>query len=104
MLPEAAVAHTGTRGWISQAGNHQVVFLEFAAGTKAAPHSHGAQWGVVLKGELVLTIEGQTRRYGLGEWHYVPAGAVHSAEFPVDTQLLDIFADVDRYKTKGTAD
>lgn len=99
-LPEAQMTFPEARGWISQAPDHQVVFLRFPAGTKAAPHKHGAQWGVVLAGEMLLTIEGETRRYGLGEWHHVPAGAVHSAEFTTDTFLMDVFEDVDRYRPK----
>jgi quercetin dioxygenase-like cupin family protein len=99
-LPEAAMSVADARGWISQAADHQVVFLQFPAGTKAAPHSHGEQWGVVLAGEMLLTIAGETRRYGVGDWHYVPAGAVHSAEFPADTFLMDVFADADRYRSK----
>ena len=99
-LPEAAMSVADARGWISQAADHQVVFLKFPAGTKAAPHTHGAQWGVVLEGEMLLTISGETRRYGVGDWHYVPAGAVHSAEFPADTFLMDVFADADRYRTR----
>jgi quercetin dioxygenase-like cupin family protein len=102
-LPEAEMSFPDARGWISQSHDHQIVFLSFPAGAKAAPHSHGAQWGVVLAGELLLTVEGETRRYCLGEWHHVPAGAVHSAEFPVDTLLMDVFADVDRYRRKSAA-
>lgn len=97
-LPEARMSFPEARGWISQSHDHQVVFLSFPAGAKAAPHKHGEQWGVVLAGEMLLTIEGETRRYGLGEWHHVPAGALHSAEFPADTFLMDVFADVDRYR------
>ena len=97
-LPQARMSFPEARGWISQSTDHQIVFLSFPAGTKAAPHSHGAQWGVVLSGEMLLTIGPETRRYGVGDWHHVPSGVVHSAEFLADTLLMDVFEDVDRYR------
>jgi quercetin dioxygenase-like cupin family protein len=99
-LPEAAVQFPGVRGWISQSRDHQVVFLFFPAGSSAAPHRHGAQWGVVLSGELVLTMNEITHRYGPGEWHHVPAGVTHAATFPQDTWLIDIFEEPDRYQAR----
>ncbi|MFN8579608.1 MAG: cupin domain-containing protein [Gemmatimonadaceae bacterium] len=101
LMPEAAVAHAGVRGWVSQAPDHQVVFLHFPAGTTAAPHAHGTQWGLVVSGKLRLTAGGVTREYGPGDWHEVPAGVQHSAEFPEETCLINVFADSDRYKTKA---
>ncbi len=101
VLPEAAVSHAGVRGWVSQAADHQVVFLHFPAGAKAAPHAHGTQWGLVVSGKLRLTIDGLARDYGPGEWHEVPSGVVHSAEFPEETCLINVFAESDRYKTKA---
>ena len=103
-LPQARMSFPGARGWISQSADHQVVFLSFPAGAKAAPHTHGAQWGVVLAGEMLLTIDGETRRYRTGDWHHVPSGVVHSAEFPADTLLMDVFEDVDRYRPASPAE
>jgi quercetin dioxygenase-like cupin family protein len=100
-LPQAAISHAGARGWISQASDHQVVFLQFPAGAKAAPHTHGAQWGVVVSGAMRLTIGDETRDYGPGDWHFVPSGVVHSAEFLADTCLIDIFDEKDRYRPYG---
>jgi quercetin dioxygenase-like cupin family protein len=100
-LPEAQMSFPQARGWISQSSDHQIVFLSFPAGAKAAPHSHGAQWGVVLHGEMLLTIGTETRRYRTGDWHHVPSGVVHSAEFTADTLLMDVFEDPDRYRAKA---
>jgi len=94
----------GARGWISQSVNHQIVFLHFPAGSKATPHRHGAQWGVVLSGRMVLTFDSTSHQYGPGEWHHVPAGTMHSVDFLEDTWLIDIFDDANRYRVREERD
>ena len=43
-------------------------------------HTHATETAhIVLAGELALTINGEMRRYGVGERCDVPAGALHSA-------------------------
>lgn len=67
------------------------------------PHSHGAQWGVVVEGEMMLIPlcgTGETRSYRKGEAYFIPAGAVHSARFNSRVFVIDFFADPDRYKAK----
>lgn len=65
------------------------------------PHSHGPQWGTVLKGQLTLTMNGKTRTYERGESYDIPGGVVHSAKVPAGSVLLDIFAEPDRYALKS---
>lgn len=101
-LPEADIPFKGVRGWISQAADHQVVFLDIEPIGEVAPHSHGEQWGMVVEGEVELTIEGRIRTYKRGEAYHIPAGAVHSAKFLSHFRAIDIFADVDRYKPRGS--
>jgi quercetin dioxygenase-like cupin family protein len=90
----------GVRGWLSQGPSHQVVFFDIDPIGVVAPHSHGKQWGVVLGGRMELTIGADTRVYGPGESYHIPAGVVHSARFLTQVQVIDFFADVNRYKTK----
>lgn len=66
-LPEADIPFNGVKGWISQNIDHQVVFLEIEAIGKVAEHSHCAQWGIVVKGEMDLTIGGHTQTYAKGD-------------------------------------
>lgn len=99
-LPEADIPLAGVRGWISQAGNHQVVFFDIEPIGVLPAHSHGEQWGVVVEGEMNLTIEGQTQRYCAGDSYHIPRGAVHSAEFLTHFRAIDVFADRDRYTPK----
>ena len=99
-LPEADIHFKGIQGWISQSENHQLVFLEIEAIGKVAEHSHGAQWGVVLEGEMELTIGDKTKTYNKGDSYYIPDGVIHSAVFKSKTFAMDFFADKDRYKPK----
>ena len=99
-LPEADISFEGVRGWLSQAGDHQVVFLEIDAIGEVAEHKHGAQWGIVVEGEMELSIGGVSKIYRKGDSYYVPAGVLHSAVFKKKTWAIDVFADRDRYLAK----
>ena len=101
-LPEADIPMPGVRGWVSQAADHQVVFLAIEPVGEVPPHSHGEQWGIVVEGEMDLTIGGVTRRCGPGDSYHIPAGVVHSAVFLTHVRAIDIFAEPERYKTKGS--
>ena len=99
-LPEADVPIPGVRGWISQATDHQVVFFDIDPIGELPPHSHGAQWGIVVEGEMELTIAGKTRRYGAGDSYHIPAGVVHGAKFLTHFRAIDVFAEPQRWKPK----
>jgi len=75
--------------------------MEIDAIGEVPPHSHGAQWGVVLKGEMLLTIGGIAKSYKKGDSYYIPAGVVHSADFKTKVFVIDFFADKDRYAVKN---
>lgn len=93
-------AMKGVRGWLSQGADHQVVFFEIEPIGEVPPHSHGAQWGIVVEGEMELTIDGQTRCYGPGDSYFIPAGVTHGARFLSRFRAIDVFADVDRYRPR----
>ncbi len=99
-FPEADIPFEGVRGWISQAADHQVVFLEIQPIGAVPPHSHGAQWGMVIEGEMDLTIDGQTRTYRKGDSYEIGAGVVHGATFRTFVRAMDVFADPDRYRPR----
>jgi quercetin dioxygenase-like cupin family protein len=99
-LPEADIPFEGVRGWISQNVDHQIVFLEIEAIGKVAEHSHCAQWGIVVEGNMELTIGGETKNYQKGDSYFVPDGVLHSAEFNKKTWAIDFFADNNRYLPK----
>ncbi len=99
-LPEADIPFKGVHGWISQSRDHQIVFFDIEPIGEVAEHSHGPQWGIVIEGEMELTIGGKTNTYSKGDYYYIPDSVVHSAVFKCRTRLLDFFADADRYKPK----
>lgn len=78
-----------------------LVFFEFFEDFDLPAHSHGAQWGTVLEGEIALTIGGETRTYRQGDSYFIPAGVMHSARIPAGLKVIDCFEEADRYKLKG---
>ncbi len=99
-LPEADIPFNGLKGWISQGKDHQMVFFDIEPIGEVKEHFHGAQWGIVIDGEMDLTIAGQTKTYKKGDSYFIPEKALHSAVFKTRTKVLDFFADKDRYKVK----
>ena len=99
-LPEADIPFPGVRGRISQAPNHQIIFLDIDPIGEVAPHRHGEQWGIVVEGEMDLTIAGVRKRYRAGDSYHIPANVEHAATFVTHVRVIDVFADVDRYRPK----
>ena len=99
-LPEADIPFPGVHGRLSQGSDHQVVFFDIEPIGEVPPHSHGEQWGVVIEGEMDLTIDGETRTYRKGDNYHIPPGIVHSAKFRTPVRVIDVFADRDRYTAK----
>lgn len=97
-LPRIDVPLAGVRGWLSQGAEQQTVFFDIDPIGEIPPHSHGAQWGVMVEGEMELTIDGETTRYGAGDSYFIPAGTIHSARFLTRVRVIDVFADRDRYR------
>jgi quercetin dioxygenase-like cupin family protein len=99
-LPEIDVPIEGVRGWLIQSDDHQVVFFDIDPVGNIPEHSHGAQYGVVISGEMDLTIEGETKTCKGGDSYFIPKGAIHSAVFRERTIVIDFFEDRDRYSVK----
>ncbi len=101
-MPKAEIPFHGVRGWIAQGQNHQLVFFEMEPTAEVPGHSHDyAQWGVVLDGEMELTIGEKTMIFGRGDDYVIPAGVSHSARFLTRTRVLDFFSEKTRYRHKG---
>lgn len=76
------------------AENCKVLLASYPAGTVIASHSHDtANVGVITRGELLLTMDGVTRRIGAGEWYHVPAHKPHAAEFQQETAEIEFWFD-----------
>jgi quercetin dioxygenase-like cupin family protein len=99
-LPEADIALSGIKAYLSQSHNHQILFMEFSEDIEVPEHSHESQWGVVLEGKVDLTIEGVKRTYSKGDRVFIPKGAKHSAKIYAGYADISFFAQKDRYKAK----
>ncbi len=97
-LPEAIIPFDGVKAWMVQGGTSQVGFFEIEPIGIVSPHSHGAQYGVVLEGEMLLTIGDETNLYKKGDSYFIPEGIVHSAEFKTFCRVIDFFAEPKRYE------
>jgi quercetin dioxygenase-like cupin family protein len=101
-LPEADLPFpaTAVRTSVLQSEHGQLVFFQIFADVDIPAHSHKAQWGTVLEGQVEVTIDGVTRKYGPGSSYYIPAGVVHSAKAPAGSKVIDFFEEPDRYRLK----
>jgi len=100
-LPEVDIALAGVKGKLLQAGQRQVVFFDIQPIGAIPAHKHGAQWGVVIEGEMELNIGGKSRIYRRGDSYYIPAGVEHGAKFLSHFRAIDIFDEPARYRPKG---
>ncbi|MBT8062057.1 MAG: cupin domain-containing protein [Xanthomonadales bacterium] len=72
----------------------EVLFASYPAGTSIPPHTHDTDnHGIITRGELILTMNGRTRRYRAGDWYHVPAHAEHAARFEVETDEIEFWFD-----------
>ncbi|MDP4487234.1 MULTISPECIES: cupin domain-containing protein [Pseudoalteromonas] len=75
-----------------EAKDSDVLFASYPAGTEIPPHTHDTDnYGVITKGELILTMDGKTEKIGLGQWYHVPAHVEHSARFEVETDEIEFW-------------
>ncbi len=99
-LPELDSKVDGLSGWLLQGADRQFVFFEIEPHAVVTAHKHLAQWGVLLEGEMELTIDGQAKVYRKGDYYLIPAGAEHSARFLTRVKVIELFEDADRHKVK----
>jgi quercetin dioxygenase-like cupin family protein len=77
------------------ADNCKVLFASYPAGTAIEAHTHPTEnCGVITQGELLLTVDGQETRYGVGDWYYLPPEKPHAARFEVATSEIEFWFDV----------
>ena len=77
-----------------------VAFFTFLKDMELPAHSHGAQWGTVVEGEIEFTIGGVTKMYRAGDSYSIPAGVEHGALIKSGTRVIDVFQEADRYAIK----
>jgi len=66
-MPEVDAAFHGIRMRLLRGPTASAIFVEARTAAIVPDHSHGAQWGIVVDGEMELTIGGTTRTYRKGD-------------------------------------
>ena len=100
-LPKVEIPVAGVTGFCLQNDEKQLVFFLFDEGVSVPDHSHCAQRGTVVAGEVTIEIEGQTELYQAGDVYHIPEGAKHRAWFSKPTFLIDLFDEPDRYPVRA---
>jgi quercetin dioxygenase-like cupin family protein len=99
-LPEADIPLQGIKAYLSQSTTHQIIFMEFENSVDLPEHSHAAQVGFVLEGQIELTVDGKKNTYGKGDRYYIPAGVPHSGKIHAGYTDITFFDEPDRYALK----
>lgn len=100
-LPEADASFRGIRMRLLRGPTASAIFVEALEDASVPEHAHGAQWGIVVEGELDLTIGGSSRTYRRGDEYSIPPGMPHGASLRRGTRVIDVFDDPDRYRPKA---
>jgi len=99
-LPKANIPLEGLAAYLLQGKEQQVVFMEFAKDVAVPEHSHAAQWGAVVDGEIELTIAGRKNTFKKGDTYFIPANVAHSARIKAGYKDITLFDQKDRYQEK----
>ena len=98
--PERIKALPVQKGQVDTSGKYKleakdcnVLFASYQPGTSIPVHAHdGADiFGVVTRGEIILTVDGKTIRHGVGEWYHIPHGAGHATVFEQETDEIEFW-------------
>jgi quercetin dioxygenase-like cupin family protein len=96
-LPSVDLPYDTGVGHVLVGEEAAAVFVHFHERTEVGRHSHGAQWGVVISGVMLLELDGVTTRLGPGDWYDIRAGVGHGAVVEPGTVLIDLFDEPDRF-------
>ena len=99
-LPEADIPIEGLTSYLFQGYNQQINFMSFDRDIEVPEHSHEAQWGVILSGEIELTINNEKQILKKGDTYFIPKDVVHSARIKGGYKDLTLFDQKDRYNQK----
>jgi quercetin dioxygenase-like cupin family protein len=99
-FPEAAIPLEGCQAFLSQAGTHQIIFMEFQKDVNLPEHQHESQWGIVLEGRIDLVIDGKPFIFQKGDRYFIPKDVKHSGKVHAGYADMTFFNQKDRYKIK----
>ncbi len=99
-LPRADIPVQDLSAYLLQCANHQVAIMSFENDAEFSEHTHEAQWGVVLDGELELMVKGEKRIYKRGDTYFIPGNVPHSSKIKAGYKDLTLFNQKDRYRMR----
>jgi quercetin dioxygenase-like cupin family protein len=99
-LPEADMPFEGIEAYLLQGENQQVIFMYFDEEVEVPEHAHEEQWGIVLDGEIHVSIGGETQVCRRGDTYFIPKSVKHSARVMKGYRDITFFNQRDRYKVK----
>jgi len=99
-LPQADIPLKGVTAYLSQAKDHQIIFMQFDEDIELPKHSHESQWGIVLEGRIDLNMDGELKSYTKGNRYFIPAGVVHFGKIYAGYADITYFNEENRYNKK----
>ncbi|MFX0022514.1 MAG: cupin domain-containing protein, partial [Candidatus Hermodarchaeota archaeon] len=99
-LPKADIPIDGLKAYIAQGEHFQILYMQFEKDVIIEEHSHESQWGVILEGQIDLTIDGKVFVFKKGDRYFIPKGVKHSAKIHKGYADITYFNQKDRYKIK----
>ena len=64
----------------------------YPGGTKLKTHTHDTHnVGVITEGAMFITVNGEERRYGVGDWYELAVGTPHSARTEVNASEIEFW-------------
>lgn len=99
-LPEADIPVEGINAFLSQSETHQIIFMHFQHDIELPEHTHNAQVGFVVDGNIDLTVNGIQHSYSKGDMYHIPKGAPHSAKIYAGYADITFFDEPNRYAVK----
>lgn len=103
-LPLADIPLEGVTAYLSQAGSHQILFMEFIQDVDLPEHAHAAQTGFVLEGRIDLIIDGTAHSFVKGDRYHIPAGTRHSGRIHAGYADITFFNEAARYAARQPED
>ncbi|MFW9819446.1 MAG: cupin domain-containing protein [Candidatus Thorarchaeota archaeon] len=96
-LPRADIPIDGLKAYIAQGEHFQILCMEFTKDVVIEEHFHENQWGIVLEGQIDLTIDDKEFVLKKGDRYFIPKGVKHSAKIYKGYADITYFNQKDRY-------
>jgi mannose-6-phosphate isomerase-like protein (cupin superfamily) len=97
-LPKVDINIDGIEAWLAQGDTFQIIFFEIQPGVNIPPHTHKAQYGIVIEGEMTLTIGDKSHNLKAGDSYFIPENISHHGAFHTFVRAMDFFDESKRYK------